>query len=247
MSSSLGHGSKHAEYFYKTDATVASLETFQKILDSVEVDLSDFCEGMGYLGFDKVKIAKLAAKNLGAFLTVKFCMLGAMRGTNLEKILGKSVKVDNDVKEAHEQGKISSKVKGPDTLTVGRLLSTFPEIAAHYMLKQKVSAKLGANACPAALQFPSAAGLPMNHTIRLQHLEFAVQFSFLISEDKKFHPVYYAAAFNGQVDPGRLSDQVKELVGSPTITESKAVDLDKMIKGMMTKYGEDRFNLKNYK
>jgi hypothetical protein len=205
MASTLGVGNKAAEHFYKPDLDISSLETFQKILDSVEPDLKDFCDDMAYLGFDKNKVAKLAAKNLGAFLTVKFCMLGAMRGTNLDKILSKSVKPDADVKRAVEAKKIVSRVVGPDTLTVGRLLSTFPEVALHYMEMYQVPSKLPGNACPAPLQFPSAAGLPMNHTVRMQHLEFSVQFSFLISQDKKFHPVYYMAAFNGQVDTKRLS------------------------------------------
>jgi hypothetical protein len=245
MASTLGSTSKHAEHFNET-LEVASLETFQKILDSTEVDLKDFCDDMAYLGFDKTKIAKLAAKNLGGFLTVKFCLLGAMRGTNLEKIISKSVKPDPDVKKAVKEKKIQSTVTSPDSLTVGRLLSTFPEIAAYYMLNHKVPPKLIGNACPAALQFPSAAGLPMSHTVRLQHLEFAIQFSFLISQDKKFHPVYYMAAFNGQVETKRLNSKVQDIVGKPTNAESKAVDMDSAIQAMMVKYGAERFDLKNY-
>lgn len=245
MASTLGTESRHSEHFYK-ETEVASLETFQKILDSVQIDLKDFCDDMAYQGFDKTKVAKLAAKNLGGFLTVKFCVLGAMRGTNLEKILSKSVKPDPDVKKAVDLKKVQSRVTNPDSLTVGRLLAAFPEVAAHYMVVNKIPPKILSNACPAALQFPSAAGLPMSHTVRLQHLEFAVQFSFLISQDKKFHPVYYMAAFNGQQETKRLSEVVQEVVGKPTSGESKAVDMHSAISAMRTKYGQDRFDMTNY-
>lgn len=246
MTSTLGSGNHHASEFHKSSIEVATLETFQRILDSTELDLKDFCDDMGYQGFDKTKVAKQAAKNLGGFLTVKFCLLGAMRGTNLEKILSKSVKPDSDIKTAVDNKKILSKVVDSNSFTLGRLLSTFPEISAYYMLKHQVPKKIPGSACPAALQFPSAAGLPMNHTVRLQHMEFAVQFSFLISKDKKFHPVYYMAAFNGQTDTKRLSEGVRELVGSPTQAESKAVDVAAALSGLMVKYGEERFDLTNY-
>lgn len=244
--STLGEGSRHEEHFYKADLDVATLETFQRILDSVELDLKEFCDDMGYQGFDKTKMAKLAGKNLGAFLTVKFCVLGAMRGTNLEKILDKSVNPDADIAKAHKEKKIVSKVAGPNTLTVGRLLATFPEIAAYYMLKLDIPAKLTSSTCPPSLQFPAAAGLPMSHDVRLQHLEFSVQFSFLISKDKKFWPVYYLAAFNGQSDPKRLNKRLRKVVGDPSMADSKSVNLYAMISSMVDKYGAERFDMKNY-
>lgn len=248
MASTLGEKeTKHAEHFHKT-MEVASLETFQKILNSTEIDLSDFVDDMAYYGFDKTKIAKMASVKLGGFLTVKFCLLGAMRGTNLKKIIDKSVNVDTDIKNAAQSDppKIYSRVVDSNTLTVGRLLATFPEVAAHYMLKNNVPAKLTEVSCPPSLQFPAAAGLPMSHTVRMHHLEFSVRFSFLISSDKKFHPVYYLAAFNGQLDPGRLSKALQEVVGSPSASDSKSVDMRTAIGAMMEKYGAERFDLSGY-
>jgi hypothetical protein len=247
MASMLGSSSSSsaAEHFYKPEIEVASLEHFQKILDSVDLDLTEFSEDMSYSGFDKVKMAKLAAKQLGAFLTVKLCLLGGMRGTNLGKILDKSRKIDEDIKKAWENDRILSQGSGSNDLTMGRLMATFPEIVAHYLNKHMIPKKLSDDTCPAALQFPAAAGLPMNHTVRLQHLEFTVRFSFLISQDKKFHFQYYRAAFNGQQEVKRLSTEVQKICGGPTTVESKSFDLDAAVAALAAKYGDDRIIMTN--
>lgn len=241
--STLGSGSagKGAEHFYKSEIVVPTLEHFQSILDSVDVDLSEFSDDMAYSGFDKAKIAKLAAKQLGAFLTVKLCLLGGMRGTNLKKILEKSKKVDEDVEKAYTAGKILSQGSGATDLTMGRLMATFPEIVAHYLHKHNVSKKLSDDTCSAAIQFPAAAGLPMSHTVRLQHMEFAVKFSFLISQDKKFHPQYYKAAFTSQQEVRRLSADIQKIVGNPSDSDSKSFDIDAGFAALAEKYGADRF------
>jgi len=231
----------NAEHFYKAEIRVSSLEQFQKILDSTSADLADFTNDMSYLGFDKNKIAKMAAERLGAFRTVKLCLLGGIRGTNLGKILEKSVKVDEDIAKLYRDGKIKSNGSGAEDLTMGRLMATFPEITGYYMYRYHVPKKIHDSPCPAALQFPAAAGLPMSHTVRLQHVEFSVQFAFLISADKKFHVTYYKAAFNGQQSAKRLSADLSGICGNPIDAESKAVDLDQMIALMVEKYGEERF------
>lgn len=233
----------HAEHYYKPSIQVPSLEHFQRILDSTEQQLTDFATDMSYLGFDKDKIAKLAAERLGAFRTVKFCLLGGMRGTNLDNIMKKSVKIDGDVKEAWERKLILKNGAGPNDLTMGRLMATFPEIVAHYMSKHNIPKKVPDSVCPSALQFPAAAGLPMNHTVRLQHVEFAVKFSFLISPDKMFHATYYRAAFNGQQPVKRLNRGLSEICGNPTDHESKAVDVESMFLGLAEKYGKERIVL----
>lgn len=242
MASSLGTGSssRGEEHFYKGEIDVPTLEHFQKILDSVEPDLAEFSNDMAYSGFDKSKMAKLAARQLGAFLTVKLCLLGGMRGTNLRKILDKSKKVDEDIRNAFKNNKILSQGSAAEDLTMGRLMATFPEITAHYMNKYNVPKKLMSDTCPAGLQFPAAAGLPMNHTVRLQHMEFSVKFSFLISQDKKFHCLYYRAAFNGQQEMKRLSNDIQRIVGNPTDAESKSFDIESAFSALAEKFGSDR-------
>lgn len=242
MASTLGQGSKHAEHFYKPSVDIMNLESFQKILDSVDLDLQDFSDGMAYLGFDKNKIARLAAMKLGGMRTIKFLMLGGMRGTNLKKIIEKSVTVDADIKECYDKELVKSNGSGPNDLTVGRLLAVFPEMTAYYLDKHKVPKKLHECPCPASLQFPAAAGLPMSSLVRTQHIEFAVRFSILISKDKKFHPKYYRAAFAGQLDSKRLAPSVKALVGNPSSDESQSFDLDAAFKLAKDTWGADKFH-----
>jgi hypothetical protein len=241
MASTLGSGSKHATHFNKPEIDVASLEDFQKILDSEEIDLSEFSEDMAFSGFDKAKFGRLAAKRLGAYRTVKLCLLGGMRGTNLKKIMDKSVKVDSDVVDCYKTKKILSKGTGSDDLTMGRLLAVFPEIAAHYMSQTKIQKKIVDCDCPASLQFPAAAGLPMSPNVRIQHLEFAIRFSQLISGDKKFHPEYYKAAFNGQQDVSRLSVSLQKICGNPITSDSRAFDIDAALQEAKKKFGADKF------
>lgn len=241
MTSTLGQDSSLAEHFDKAEIDVRTLEHFQSILDSKEIDLTEFSNDMSYLGFDKNKIALMAARNLGALRTVKLCLLGGIRGTNLSKIFDKSAKVDAELQKLWRDGKIKSNGSGPNDLTMGRLMATFPEITAHYMERQKIPKKLYDLECPASLQFPAAAGLPMSPTVRAQHVEFAVKFAFLISGDKKFHATYYRAAFTGQQPVKRLSNTVRPLVGSPTDSDSRSVDIEVIFKELIAKYGEERF------
>lgn len=216
-----------SRYFDVPSLDVASLEDFQKILDSGELDLTAFQENMSYLGFDKERIAKLAGKKLGPKLVIKLLYLGTMRGTNLSKILQKSVKVDSDVKSAYDSKKVLAGGRGADDLTMGRLMGTFPEIAAFYAIKYPFGKKVDDVDCPASLQWPAAASLPMSSQIRSQHVAFSIRFSQLIGST--FEPKFYKAAFNGQLSTARLDPSVLLTCGSPTDAESRAVDIDQMI------------------
>lgn len=212
-----------AQYFDSASLEVAGLEQFQKVLDAGDLDLTNFKEEMSYLGFDKQKIAKLAAKNLGAKLTIKLLYLGSMRGTNLGKILSKSVKVDKDVLNAWESKRILAGGSGANDLTMGRLMGTFPEIAAYYAIRFPYAKKIEDEDCPAELQWPAAASLPMSPEVRLSHVKFSRRFSELIGS--KFEERYYLAAFNGQLSVARLDPTVVELCGHPTDHVSRSVDM----------------------
>jgi hypothetical protein len=232
----LGVGSSAVEHFDKPEIKVNSLKDFQRILDSGDMDLQDFKENMSYSGFDKERIAKMAASRLGAMRTSKLVFLAAMRGTNLRKIVDRSVSLDGDVKECYEKKKILSNGTGPDDLTMGRLIAVFPEIAAYYMIKCNVPKKLSSEPCPAALQFPGAAALPMSQDIRVKHISFSFSFSKLISSDGNFDPTYYRAAFQGQQPVARLSRQLRQICGEPTDEESRDVNIDVIFESLDQSY-----------
>lgn len=225
-------GSTTASQFFNHDSLdVTGLDQFQKILDVGEIDLTNFKEDMSYLGFDKQKIAKLAALNLGPRRTIKCLYLGTMRGTNLEKILKKSVKVDQELLMAYNTKKILSGGTGANDLTMGRLMGTFPEIAAFYAIKYPFPKKIEDSDCPSALQWPAAASLPMSASVRLSHVRFCVEFSALIGS--KFEQRYYLAAFNGQLGVARLDPSVVSLCGTPNDAESKSVDMGMIFQDAM--------------
>lgn len=224
-------GSASASQFFDMDTLdVTGLDQFQKILDSGEIDLTAFKEEMSYLGFDKQKIARLAAKNLGPKLTIKLLYLGSMRGTNLQKILSKSVKVDKDVKKAYDAKRILSGGSGANDLTMGRLMGTFPEIAAFYALRHPFAKKIEEQDCDSALQWPAAASLPMSSEVRVEHIRFCKSFSELIGS--KFEERFYIAAFNGQLSVSRLDPTVLKLCGNPSDHLSRSVDLNQIFRDL---------------
>lgn len=220
--SSLGSVSA-AKYFDQESLEIDTLSEFQRILDVGDLDLTAFRDDMSYLGFDKQKIARLAAKNLGPKKTIRLLYLGTMRGTNLDKIFKKSVKVDAELKKAFDDKMILSGGTGANDLTMGRLLGTFPEIATFYAIKYPFGKKIEDSDCPAALQWPAAASLPMSSMVRAAHVRFCIDFSKLIGS--KFEQRYYMAAFNGQLSTTRLDPSVISLCGNPNDAESKSVDM----------------------
>lgn len=233
MGSLLGSraGKDMKKYFDEEELDV-TFENFNKILKSTEMDLTSFVEGMSYNGFNKQEYAKLFARKIGAKRLVKVLVLGAMRGTNLAKILSKSVKVDPDIQKLHDKKLIKSNGKDYGDLTVGRALACFPEVACHYLAKENLPKKIIGSSCPSSLQFPAAAGIPMTPLVRSQHVSFSIEFSKLIGSKPEM--AYYMAAFNGQCDISDCSDVVKEVVGEPTGSESRSVDVAKMWEAAMS-------------
>lgn len=220
LGSSVG---KNAAKFFDEEELDVSFENFNQILKGTEVDLSSFVEGMSYSGFNKQEYGRMFARAIGAKRLVKVLVLGAMRGTNLSKIISKSVKVDSDIKTMFDKRLIKSNGKDHGDLTVGRALACFPEVACHYLQKEKVQKKILSHSCPASLQFPAAAGIPMTASVRAQHISFSMEFSKLIGSNPDIK--YYSAGFSGQCSVDDVSPLVKEVVGNPSDDESRQVDV----------------------
>jgi hypothetical protein len=219
-------GPSEVSKYFDLDSVDLEFSQIQKILLTAEFDLTNFIGDMSFSGFDKSRIARLAAKQLGPRLLLKLLVLAAMRGTNLKKILEKSMNPDPKIKEAFEKKKVLSGGKGKDDVTMGRILSCFPEVAAYKLMEYKLPAKIVTSTCPACIQFPAAAALPMSATVRAQHIKFCKDFSRLIKS--KFEETYYLAAFNGGCDFRRVDGDLKAVLGNPTEASSRAVDLAPM-------------------
>lgn len=224
MASLLGSSKgKGTEKYFDEEELDVTFENFNAILKGTEMDLSVFVESMSYNGFNKQEYARLFAKAIGAKRLVKVLVLGAMRGTNLAKIISKSVKVDTDIKRMYDKKLIKSNGKDYGDLTVGRALACFPEVACHYLVKEHVPKKIMSHSCPAALQFPAAAGIPMSSSVRANHISFSIEFSRLIGSKPEIQ--YYMAGFNGQCSVSDISDLVKNVCGDPSDDESRQVDV----------------------
>lgn len=221
--------SSSAANFFNNASVDVDYASFHAILVSTDAGLDSFITDMSYQGFDKARFARLFAKAFGPARVVKIVVLGAMRGTNLKKIIEKSVKVDNDIERMYSSGKLLSNGSGVNDLTVGRCLSCFPEIAAYYLHKHLVQKKISSHGCPAYLQYPAAAGIPMSASLRALHIDFCVEFAKLINSE--FRPEYYRFAFNGQCDLKNVpGDSLRESLGVSSTEESKSVDVDQILR-----------------
>jgi len=67
-------------------------------------------------------------------------------------------------------------------LTGNKIQAATADLAAFYLKRLSIPKRISSLQCPSWLQFPSAGSLPLDNTLRQQHLEFAIQFSKLITQ-----------------------------------------------------------------
>jgi hypothetical protein len=221
--------STSASNLFNNSSLDVDYESFHAVLTSTDAGLESFVGDMAYQGFDKARFSRMFAKAFGAARVVKIVVLGAMRGTNLKKIIEKSVKPDPEIKNLFTSGKLLANGAGVNDLTVGRCLACFPEVAAYYLHKHKIPKKIQDHDCPGFLQFPAAAGIPMSMTLRALHVDFCARFAVLINSE--FRPEYYRFAFNGQCGLDKVpGSELRSDLGITSTAESRSVDIDKILK-----------------
>jgi len=204
----------------------ASLVQLQQIINAARIDLSDFSDGLEYSGFDREKVAQLCAKRFGAKGTAKLILMGVKRGTRVDKILKSSMRVDPDIAKWYKDGLLKSGGKGPEVVSIGRILACFPDCAVLISRLYQVKSKISSSTCPVELQFPAAASLPMSPSVRAEHIEFCKEFGRLIKSP--FNSEFYRIAFNSMVAVNLVDGRVLDVLGNPNDREAKAVDLDVM-------------------
>lgn len=167
-------------------------------LDTEEgkTEILEFMENNEFEGFDKDVIKRAIAMKIGNKAAIKIAALVAMRGTNKAQIGNVVMKfiekhiVDRKLTvlkttEAQLQAscvKFEDRTKLASTdLTASRICSAIPDVAALCMFRYAPAKKMTTQECPAWLQFPAAAGIPLPPLLLAQHKAFSTAFSTQIA------------------------------------------------------------------
>jgi len=195
-----------------------------------DYDMTLFIRGIEYQGFDRLNYIKHALSVMSVSLFCRFAILGAIRGSNFTRIVEKCENMPSDMVSAHASMGFVKTPKKRNDLTILRCTASIPHWCAYYLRKANVEKKLS-EACPAALQFPGAASLPMSKEVRMHHLNFCVAFSALLPGGT-FSLTIYMTAMSNLIPLADIPTEVVELLGVKSETESyKLTEDDKGIYG----------------
>lgn len=222
--STIGADSSQIQAAFNKPSIKASLQQLHSILNAAKIDLADFNDGLEYSGFDRERIGSLCAERFGAKGTAKLILIGVKRGTRLDKILKASVKNDKEVEDWFKKGLIKAGGKGPDIVSIGRIMACFPDCAVLIGQMFGIRGKFTIPGCPAELQFPAAASLPMSGPVRAAHIEFCKKFGELIKSP--FNPDFYKIAFSAMLPVDQVDSRVLEILGSPDDRTARGVDIE---------------------
>jgi len=191
------------------------------------LDLSAIYEQIRYQGFNRSDYLASALKVMSPSTMVKIAMIGAVRGSNFDKI-SKSPNLPLDVKSLMDGGTILSKKPTKTTdVTITRCTAALPQWSAYALNIAGVQPRIGKSTVPACLQFPAAGSLPMSKTVRVAHIDFSVKFSKLIGG--KFKTTIYKAMYNDAVSVSTIHADVLAHLGV-TKDEDNVVDIDDLLK-----------------
>lgn len=187
---------------------------------------SEFIENISYQGFNRHEYIRFALTVLTVSQFCRFAVMGAIRGSNFQKILDNSLSIDVDLKDLVNRGTIVKTPKRKNDLSILRCTASIPHWCAYFLMGSNIAPKLADVNLPAFLQFPAAASLPMSSDLRAAHIEFSIKFSQLIGG--AFNANIYLAAFNQQIPLGEIPDEVRMQLGITSANESlrvSAIDL----------------------
>jgi hypothetical protein len=203
------------------------LEKFLNYLEATGVssEYAGFIEGVSYQGFDRELYIRAALLKVSVSVFCRFAILGAVRGSNFQKILESCLLMPQDLAMLISNGTVIKKAKKRDDLTILRFTASIPHWVCFWLFKVDYPKKIESLSCPGWLQFPGAASLPMSKSVRLQHIEFCKAFSSLLPGGI-FNGNIYLTAFMNPIPLAHIPSMIKDRleVGStagPTITSEE--------------------------
>jgi hypothetical protein len=189
-------------------------------------DLTAFIRAIEYQGFDREFYIKYCLARMSVSMFCRFAILGAIRGSNFTRILETCENMPQDMVTGFTSLGFVKTPKKRDHITILRCTASVPHWCAFYLQKAAVEKKIAVE-CPAPLQFPGAASLPMSKTVRLQHMDFCVRFSALLSGGS-FSMTIYLTAMSNLIPVSDIPHEVLSILRVASTSESHLLTEDEV-------------------
>lgn len=178
----------------------------------IEYDMTEYIRSIEYQGFDRIFYINHALTLMSVSIFCRFAILGALRGSNFDKIIDNCEKMPDDMISAFKTCNFIKTPKKRTGISILRNTASIPHWCVFWMMKAGVVKKINGSKCPSELQFPGAASLPMSREVRLQHLDFCQQFSSILPGGK-FNLNIYLVAYNNSIPIQDIPVEVLTLLG----------------------------------
>lgn len=197
-------------------------------------DMTQFIRNIEYQGFDRLFYIKHALSKMSVSVFCRFAIIGALRGSNFRKISETCEQMPEDLTAAFTSLNIMKTPKKRTDLTILRSTASIPHWCAFWSLKAGIEKKIPADSCPASLQFPGAASLPMSQEVRRQHIKFCIDFSTLLPGGQ-FNFNIYMTAMNNTIPVTDIPQEVLTLLSVSSTTESYKLTEEEVVEYGQTK------------
>jgi len=171
-------------------------------------DASTFLKSIQYQGFNRNTFIKSFLTKMTPKELVQFAILGAVRGTNFEKIVQNTDSIPIAMKTSYNAHFKKKAVKADD-ITVSRCSAAVPQWVSYFLTGTEK--RFPDLECPPSLQFPAAAALPMSKEIRLAHIQFSMRFSSVIGG--KFDENIYKAMMQNCLPLTEIPEEIRATLG----------------------------------
>jgi len=195
------------------------LEVVMKLASTdPDYELTSFIQKIEYQGFDRLFYIKTALSKMSVSMFCRYAILGAVRGSNFDRIVETCEEMPKDLIAGFTSLKFVKTPKKRDELTILRCTASIPHWCAYYLRQANIAKKLNMS-CPAPLQFPGAASLPMSKEVRMWHISFCQSFSALLPGGR-FRVTIYMTAMSNLIPVTYIPNAVLELLGVSSASES---------------------------
>lgn len=161
-----------------------------------EDELLSIYENVKYQGFDRtLMLMKLEEKIKNPKLALEIILACSIRGP----IQAAKIKL-SDGKTIEQHGISGSGKKGTEEISCARISASTADIAAYYMKRLEIPARMMDSDLPAWLQFPTAGSIKMPDKYRKAHIDFSKKFSIQIG-GKFDDSIYGQMMANAYLDP----------------------------------------------
>jgi len=151
-------------------------ELYSNLLNDEDLKVS--YEAFKFIGFNRDEVMEqihntFKETHIVSEVVVAIALRGPVAANNLRLSNGRTISSYGVTPNGGRRTKL---------LTGNKIQAATADLAAFYLKRLNVPKRISSLACPSWFQFPSAGSLPFDETLRRQHLEFAKQFSKLITQ-----------------------------------------------------------------